>query len=540
MTRMTPAAPAGRRNPAFPRASRPAALVFPLLLSLSMAGASGAQDFRLMETTIDDVHDAFAAGQLTCRELVEGYLARIEAYDQAGPALNAIEYVNPRAAEEAEALDAAFAESGSTGPLHCVPVLLKDQVETRDMPTTYGSALFDGFMSGRDATIVTRMREAGAVILAKTTMGEFASRYVGSGFGIIRNPYDPTRNPSGSSGGSGAGAAANFGLVAIGEDTGGSIRGPAAVHSLVGLRPTLPLVSRHGMMPANPSSDTLGPMTRTVRDAAILLDAIAGYDPDDPVTAYAAGRTPDSYVDGLDPDGLRGARIGIVREPMDAETDPESDDYRQVRRVVDRAVADLRRLGAELVDPVEVPGLDEAQATYVRNSFETEGATDAYLAELPEAPMRSLREILLAGRVNPWRARGLMNVVGRSTSDHEYLAVLQARERMRRAVLATMADHDLDALVYATFDHQTTVIAPDVLTNPNPEDGYARGNNRYLSPVIGFPALTVPAGLTDDGLPVGLELLGRPFAEATLLRLGYAYEQGTHRREPPATTPALD
>ncbi len=538
MTRMTPAAPARRRNPTFPRAARPAAIVFSL--SLSMAGASGAQDFRLMETTIDDVHAAFAAGQLTCRELVEGYLARIEAYDQAGPALNAIEYVNPRAAEEAEALDAAFAESGLTGPLHCVPVLLKDQVETRDMPTTYGSALFEGFMSGRDGTIVTRMREAGAIILAKTTMGEFASRYVGSGFGIIRNPYDPTRNPSGSSGGSGAGAAANFGLVAIGEDTGGSIRGPAAVHSLVGLRPTLPLVSRHGMMPANPSSDTLGPMTRTVRDAAILLDAIAGYDPNDPVTAYAAGRTPDSYVDGLDADGLRGARIGVVREPMDAETDPESDDYRQVRRLVDRAVADLRRLGAEVVDPVEVPGLDEAQATYVRNSFETEEATDAYLAELPEAPMRSLREILLAGRVNPWRARGLMNVVGRSTSEQEYLAVLEGRERLRRAVLAVMADHDLDALVYATFDHQTTVIAPDVLTNPDPEDGYARGNNRYLSPVIGFPALTVPAGLTGDGLPVGLELLGGPFAEAVLLRLGYAYEQGTHRRDPPPTTPALD
>ncbi len=538
MTRDTAAAPEGRRDPTFPRTARSAAIVFSL--SLSMAGASGAQDFRLMETTIDAVHAAFEAGELTCGELVEGYLARIEAYDQAGPALNAVEHVNPRAAEEAEALDAAFAESGPTGPLHCVPVLLKDQVETRDMPTTYGSALFDGFMSGRDATIVTRMREAGAVILAKTTMGEFASRYVGSGFGIIRNPYDPTRNPSGSSGGSGAGAAANFGLVAIGEDTGGSIRGPAAVHSLVGLRPTVPLVSRHGMMPANPSSDTLGPMTRTVRDAAILLDAIAGYDPNDPVTAYAAGRTPESYVDGLDPDGLRGARIGVVREPMDAETDPESDDYRQVRRLVDQAVADLRRLGATVLDPVEVPGLDEAQATYVRNSFETEEATDAYLAELPEAPMRSLREILLAGRVNPWRARGLMNVVGRSTSEQEYLAVLQARERLRRAVLAVLADHDLDALVYATFDHQTTLIAPDVLTNPNPEDGYARGNNRYLSPVIGFPALTVPAGLTDDGLPVGLELLGGPFAEAALLRLGYAYEQGTHRREPPPTTPALD
>ena len=538
MTRMFPSASPGRRNLASSRWARPAAIAWAVWLST--AGAAGAQDFRLMETTIDDVHAAFAAERLTCRELVEGYLARIEAYDQAGPALNAIRLVNPRAVEEAEALDATFADSGPAGPLHCVPVLLKDQVETRDMPTGYGSALFDGFMSGRDATIVTRMREAGALILAKTNMGEFASRYVGSSFGIIRNAYDPTRNPSGSSGGSGAGIAANFGLVGIGEDTGGSIRGPAAVHGLVGLRPTVPLVSRHGMMPANPSSDTLGPMTRTVRDAAILLDAIAGYDPNDPVTAYAAGRTPDSYVDGLDPDGLRGARIGVIRESMDAETDPESDDYRQVRRLVDRAVADLRRLGAVVLDPVEVPDLDQAQATYVRNSFETEEATDAYLAALPGAPVRSLREILLAGQVTPWRAKGLMGVVGRSTAERDYLQVLEGRERLRRTVLSVMADHDLDALAYATFDHQTTVIAPDVLTNADTEDAYARGNNRYLSPVIGFPALTIPAGLTDEGLPIGLELLAGPFAEATLLRLAFAYEQGTHRREPPPTTPVLD
>ena len=538
MTQMTATASAGRRNRTSPRRGRPAAIAW--ALSLSMAGVAGAQDFRLMETTIDEVHAAFAEGRTNCRELVDGYLARIEAYDQAGPGLNAIQLVNPRAAEEAEALDAAFADSGRVGPLHCVPVLLKDQVETRDMPTTYGSALFDGFMSGRDATIVTRMREAGAIILAKTNMGEFASRYVGSAFGIIRNAYDPTRNPSGSSGGSGAGIAANFGLVGIGEDTGGSIRGPAAVHSLVGLRPTVPLVSRYGMMPANPSSDTLGPMTRTVRDAAVLLDAIAGYDPNDPVTAYAAGRTPDSYADGLDLDGLRGARIGVIREPMDAKTDPESDDYRQVRRVVDRAIADLQRLGAVVLDPVEIPDIDRVQATYVRNNFETEEAMDAYLAELPEAPVRTLREILLAGRVTPWRAKGLMGVVGRSTDDHAYLPVLHAREDLRRTILSVLADQKLDALVYATFDHQTTVIAPDVLTNADTEDGYAQGNNRYLSPVVGFPALTVPAGLTDDGLPIGLEFLAGPFAEAALLRLAYAYEQGTRRREPPATTPALE
>lgn len=501
--------------------------------------AADAQGFQLLEATIADVHAAFASGELTCRALVQRYVDRIRAYDQTGPALNAIQVINPRALARAGELDAAWTESGPVGPLHCIPVLLKDQVETRGMPTTYGSALFEGFTSRRDATIVVRMRAAGALILAKTNMGEFASRYVGSAFGIIRNAYDPTRNPSGSSGGTGAGVAANFGMVGIGEDTGGSIRGPAAVHALVGLRPTLPLVSRHGMMPANPSSDTLGPMTRTVRDAALLLDAIAGYDPEDPVTAWAFGHVPESYAAGLDADGLRGARIGVIREPMDPQTEPDSDDYRQVRAVIDRALADLRALGAAVVDPVAVAGLEAAQRVYTTNNFETERAMNDYLAEHENAPVKTLRDILLSGVVTPWRARGLLNVVGRSTTEPGFLAILQAREELRRSVLTAMADHDLDALVYATFDHQPTVIAPDALTNANTEDEYARGNNRFLSPATGFPALTLPAGLTADGLPVGLEMLGRPFTEAALFELGYAYEQGAGRREPPRTTPAL-
>ena len=507
------------------------------LLASNLTGAQGG--FRLLEATIDDVHAAFASGELTCRALVQGYLDRIAAYDQAGPSLNAVQTINRDALAQADALDAAYADGGLTGPLHCVPVLLKDQVETREMPTTYGSALFDGFVSGRDATIVVRLEEAGAIILAKTNMGEFASRYVGSAFGIIRNAYDPARNPSGSSGGTGAGIAANFGLVGIGEDTGGSIRGPSAVHSLVGLRPTVPLVSRFGMMPANPSSDTLGPMTRTVRDAALVLDAIAGYDPNDPVTAYAAGRVPDSYAVALGAADLRGARIGVIRNAMDPRTDPEADGYRQVRAVIDRAIDDLRSQGAVVVDPVPVADLELAQQTYVANNFETESATNAYLAEHRGAPVRTLRSILLSGVVTPWRAAGLLDVVGRSTDDAAYLPILQARERLRQNVLTAMANHELDALAYATFDHPPALIAPDVLRNPRTADAYALGNNRYLSPVIGFPALTVPAGLTADGLPVGLELLGRPFDEASLLQLGFAYEQATGRREPPATTPAL-
>ena len=510
-----------------------------IIAALLVASAASAQEFRLAEATIDDVHASLEAGRITCRGLVQLYLDRIEAYDKDGPQLNAVQTINPRALQEADALDAAFESSGLAGPLHCIPVLLKDQVETSDMPTSYGSAIFEDFVPRRDATIVINMKNAGAIILAKTAMGEFASRYVGSAYGMIRNAYDPARNPSGSSGGTGAAVAANFGMIGIGEDTGGSIRGPAAVHSLVGLRPTTPLVSRYGMMPANPANDTLGPMTRTVRDAAILLDVVAGYDANDPITAYSVNRVPDTYTAFLREDGLNGARIGVVREPMDPKADPASEDYKRVRTVIDRAIGDLRSLGAEVLDPLTVPQLALADPTYVRDNFATEHAMDEYLAEHSNAPVQTLQEILLTGKVTPWRARGLMNVVGRAADEHEHLQVLQAKEELRRAILTIMAEHELDVLVYATFDHETSLIAPDATTNANTEDAYGLGNNRYLSPVIGFPALTVPAGFTSAGLPVGLELMGRPFTEGLLLQYGYAYEQGTHRRRPPETTPAL-
>ncbi len=520
------------------------------LVPLTLVPGTGhlaAQDFPVEEATIADVHAAFLSGELTCVALVQAYLDRIDAYDKQGPRLNAVATLNPRALEEAARLDEALAAGGPaggpagrlTGPLHCIPVLLKDQVETSDMPTTYGSALFADFVPERDATIVTRMTEAGAIILAKTNMGEFASRYVGSGFGVIRNAYDPRRNPSGSSGGTSVGIAANFGMVGIGEDTGGSIRGPAAVASLVGLRPTLELVSRFGLMPANPTTDTQGPITRTVMDAAILLGVIAGYDPNDPVTARAAGRVPESYEGGLGSDGLEGARIGVIRDPMDGSVDPDSEGFRHVRARIDAAVADLRRLGAEVLDPVAVDGIDRINAVFGSNVFETEEATDAYLSEHANAPYGTLRSILLSGRVTPWRAAGLAGSLGKSTSDPGYLEYLVGRDRIRRDVLVAMADHDLNALVYATFDHPVTLIAEDAETNPAPADRYGLGDNRLLSPVTGFPALTVPAGFTPEGLPVGLEFLGRPFTEAMLLRFGHAFEQGTGHRRPPESAPPL-
>jgi amidase len=472
--------------------------------------------------------------------LVQLYLNRVEAYDKIGPKpLNAVQTVNPHALQEADRLDMAYKSSGPVGALHCIPVLVRDEVETSDMITTYGSAVFKDFIPKRDATIVTRLKSAGAIVVGKSTMGEFASGYLSSASGPIRNAYDLDRHASGSSGGSGSGVAANFATVAIAEDTGGSTRGPAAVSSLVGLRPTVPLVSRHGMFPARPTTDTLGPITRTVRDAAIVLDAIAGYDPADPVTAYAVGHIPKSYTSFLVRDGLKRARLGVIRQPMDAKTNPASDDYRKVRTVIDRAIGDLRALGAEVTDPIVIPALiDRANKPYDGNVFETEPAVNRYLAEHPNVPARTLREILASGKVVPSRVRVLTNSLGKSMEDAGYLQVLLSIEDTRRVVLGLMADYKLDALVYATFDHQPVEIAPDDMTNPL-LDTSGVGNNRRLSPILGFPAITVPAGFTSDGLPVGLEFMARPFAEGTLLGFGYAYEQATHRRRPPALAPPL-
>jgi Asp-tRNA(Asn)/Glu-tRNA(Gln) amidotransferase A subunit family amidase len=507
-----------------------------LIVLAGSIGPSHAQPFQLMDATIDDVKAALASKQITCRALVEQYIGRIEAYDKRGPALNAVQTINRRAVEEAARLDAAAAP---VGPLHCVPILMKDQVETRDMPTTYGSAVFKDFTPQRDATIVTKLKAAGAIIVAKTTMGEYAQGYLGSAFGAVRNAYDPTRIASGSSGGTGSGIAANYATVGIGEDTGGSIRGPAAVNNLVGLRPTVPLVSRFGMLPARPTTDTLGPIGRSVKDVALVLDVIAGYDPNDPVTAESAGRQPASYTQVLNADGLKGARIGIIREPLDPRADTSSPEFKAGRAVIDRAIDDMRRLGAVIVDAPKIRDLaSRSAAIYDGNVFETEEAMGKYLAQHPNAPAKTLKDILLSGKVVPSRARTLMAAVGHSTNEYGYLQFLLARDALRQDVLAMMAAHKLDALAYATFDYPPPKIPPDALTASN-LDSAGPGNNRRLSPALRFPAITVPAGFTSDGLPIGLELMGREFDEGLLLKLAYAYEQGTHHRRPPGTAPSL-
>jgi Asp-tRNA(Asn)/Glu-tRNA(Gln) amidotransferase A subunit family amidase len=486
--------------------------------------------FHLLEATIDDIHAELRSGRLSCVQLVQTYLNRIAAYDQSGPTLNAIQNLNPSALKTAAELDARFKASGEfSGPLHCIPVLVKDEVNTDFMPTTYGSAVFKTFVPKKNATIVNRLQAAGAIILAKTNMGEFAQGYSGSAFGDCHNAYDPRRSPSGSSCGTGVGIAANFAAVGIGEDTGGSIRGPASHGSLVGLRPTLPLVSRAGMMPFAPTRDTLGPITRTVRDAAIMLDVIAGYDPEDPVTAWSYGQKPKTYTSFLLPNGLAGMRFGVIRAPMGRDTDTSTADYKETQAAITKSVKVLVARGAEVIDPIDIPDIQEmVAAASGGEGYEAEAAIDAFLAQQPNAPVHSLREILASPLVIAKRREELSRGLGHTTKDMGYFKEASAREELRLQILRVMAENRLDALIYATYDHAPT---PVPISTP--------GSNRFLAAATAFPAIAVPAGFFEDGLPIGLEFLSRPYAEGLLLKGAFDFEQTTKNRHPPPLTPAL-
>src|SRR5262252_2580 len=332
-----------------------------LLVSLVLAAPVAAGTFELLhydEATIADIQAAFKAKTLTCRMLVQTYLARIEAYDKKGPALNAIVVINPDALKVADALDAQFAQSGPIGPLHCVPVIVKDNYETTDMPTSAGSLSLKGVMSRTDAFQIKKLRVAGAVMLAKSNMAEFAfdpMETVNSLLpGYTRNPYALDRVTAGSSGGTAAAVAASFGTVGLGTDTGNSIRGPSSHTSLVGIRSTMGLTSRDGIVPLFLDKDIGGPMARTMADAVAIFDVIAGYDPSDPVTAAAAGRRPDSYLAFLDRNGLKGARVGAVRQLfMGPDSDPD------IVRLLERALADMKDQGAEIVDGINAAEIDE-------------------------------------------------------------------------------------------------------------------------------------------------------------------------------------
>src|SRR5918998_6502588 len=342
------------------------------------------RQFRLQEATIDDIHSAFRSGELTCRGLVELYLARIEAYDKNGPELNSVLTVNPNILEEADEIDRAFEQGGAfLGPLHGIPVLVKDQAETAGIRTTFGSVAFEDYVPQEDATAVRRLKEAGAVILAKTNLPDFATSWFAysSAGGETKNPYALDRDPGGSSSGTGAAIAANLGAVGIGEDTGGSIRVPSSFDNLVGVRVTTGLISRKGLSPLVVFQDTAGPMTRTVKDSAILLDALVGYDPEDPFTAAATlARDAGSYAESLSEGSLRGARIGVVREVFGPDDDPDSS---QVNGVVEGALEAMRGAGADVVDPVSVPDLQHYVGVTSLYLSQSRYDIDGFLADRP-------------------------------------------------------------------------------------------------------------------------------------------------------------
>ena len=504
-------------------------------LAVTQLVAQPPSSFRVEEATIAQIQSALRDGSLTCRSLVERYLARIDAHDKQGAALNAIVMTNPDALTIAGDLDRRFRQSGPVGPMHCVPVLVKDNYETIDMPTTAGSLALKGMMTGADAFVVKRLRDAGAVMIARSNMAEFAFSPVETVNSILpgytRNPYDTSRVTAGSSGGSAAGAAANFAAIALASDTGDSIRGPAAHQALVGLRSTMGLVSRSGVVPLNLGADIAGAVTRTVADTAAVLQVIAGPDPADPVTASGRDHVAVNYAASLRADGLKGARIGVLHQAYDT---PTLD--RDVDAVFKGALGELRNLGAEVVDPVEVAGLDEMRRGQGGGCNQFKYDLNRYLARLGDrAPMHSLEEIITSRRFHPSIQARLESGQAADEVPGETPACKSRdafREKLRAGVLALMDSAQLDALAYPTWSNPPRLIGD--LNTPGGD------NSQLFSPSTGFPAITVPMGFTRGGtLPAGLQLFGRPWSEPTLLKLAYAYEQATHHRRPPASTPPL-
>jgi amidase len=495
---------------------------------------AASEPFRVDETTIADIHTAMRAGTLSCHELVSQYLRRIETYDKNGPALNAIVVVNPDALRVADSLDARFRRGRLTGPLHCIPMIVKDNFETIDLPTTAGSLSMQGFVSNKDAFLVRRIRDAGAVVLAKSNMAEFAfSPYetVNSILpGYTKNPYALDRVTAGSSGGTAAAVAANLGEVGLGTDTGNSIRGPSSHQALVGIRSTMGLTSRAGVVPLNLSADIAGPMARTVADAVAVFQVVVGYDPADSVTIAARGRPVPNYSASLVRDGLRGARIGILRQAYERPSlDPE------VRDLFARAIADLRLAGATVVDSVPLPGLDSLFAAHRGQCNPFKYDLERWIASTGNrTPVKSLQEIIRSGRYHPSIQKRLELAEAVDVPPEQNPGCRdrdEFREGLRTMVARAMDAQRLDALIYPTWSNPPRLIG-DLNTPPG-------DNSQLFSPSTGWPAMTVPMGYTRGTLPAGMTFFGRAWSEPVLIRLAYGYEQATHHRRPPATTPPL-
>jgi amidase len=491
--------------------------------------------FELDEITIDQLQERINSGKLTARSLAEAYLARIEEIDKRGPAINSVIEVNPDALAIADALDKERKDKGPRTPLHGIPVLLKDNIDTADkMATTAGSLALVGAKPSKDSFLVRQLRKAGVVLLGKTNLSEWAnirSSSSTSGWsgrsGLTRNPYALDRNTSGSSSGSGAAAAANLCAIAVGTETDGSITSPSSVNGLVGIKPTVGLVSRSGIIPISHTQDTAGPMGRTVRDVAILLGVLAGVDVDDKATAEGRDKSFADYTRFLDAKGLKGARVGVVRKMFGFND--------AVDALINEALKAMKREGATVIDPAEIETMgkfNETEETVL--FFELKADLNAYLATLgPRAPVHTLKEVI---EFNERNKKKEMPYFGQDTflkceakgplTSKEYLEALEKNHQLSRkeGIDAVMDKHKLDALVAPTE-------GPAWLTDLVSGD-HSTGRSTSPAAVAGYPHITVPAGFV-FGLPVGVSFFGRAWSEPTLLKLAFAFEQATKFRKPP-------
>ena len=515
-------------------------LVATFLIGITPVSFSWAQSIDVTAATLEQVNQALDEGTLTSERLVELYLERIEAFDQDGPMLNAIITLNPKALARAQELDRERVAHGARSPLHGIPIVLKDNLDTADMPTTAGSSLLAGSMPPDDAFIVGKLREAGAIVLAKLNMSEFASGGAQSSLGgPMRNPHDLTRSPAGSSGGTGIAIAAAYAQVGLGTDTGGSVRMPSTANGIVGLKPTHGLISRDGIIPLALSFDMAGPMARHVYDVAATLGVMTGVDDADDATRKSSGYFQTDYTEGLDSRALNGARLGIARDFLGQDSD--------VDWVIEASLKTMRNAGAIIVDvrfPEWLLEVNNALYTTIRYR-EFRAQLPEYLATLNTEYPDTLTEIIeQTTRItspnpgalpNPSRWRLMEREVNSGQlSDHEYEAVYEHGLPLIRTIVRGLMDsEDLDAILYPTQPRRPTRLN----TDPTPSFGERRPSPIRYANLTGFPDLVVPAGFTGNRLPVGISFLGRAFSEARLLSLGYAFEQLTHARRLPIHTP---
>ena len=496
--------------------------------------------FELEEATLADLQTGMASGKYTARSITQLYLNRIEELDRRGPTLRHVIEVNPDALSIADTLDRERKSGRLRGPMHGIPVLLKDNIDTADrMTTTAGSYALQGSIPLRDAFIAAKLRAAGAILLGKANLSEWAnfrSTHSTSGWsgrgGLAKNPYVLDRNPCGSSSGSGGAVSANLCALAIGTETDGSIVCPASANGIVGIKPTIGVVSRSGIIPIAHSQDTAGPMTRTVRDAAILLGAIAGIDPRDPVTSHSRGQV--DYTRFLNADGLRGARIGVARERFFGYSDVTD-------ALINEAIEVMKRQGAVIVDPANIATagkFDDSEFEVLLYEFKAD--LNSYLASLgPTAPVRTLQDIITYNESHkeqemPYFGQEIMIRAQKKgpLTEKKYRDALAKNLRLSRAqgIDATMTKYKLDAIVAPTGSPAWTTD----LTNGD----HFTGASSTPAAVAGYPNINVPAGYS-HGLPVGISFFGRAFSEATLIRLAFAFEQSTHHRKAPQFLPTL-